>query len=102
MFFYDPVVLGENITTDGLDRRTLRAGQRYRIGSEVVIELTTPRKPCGALSIYPGLFHEIWDKLVEEGKPNSPNWGMSGFYASVIAVGLVLPEAPILLLDQSA
>ena len=41
--------LGENITTRGLDRRTLRAGQRYRLGTEVTVELTKPRGPCRVL-----------------------------------------------------
>ena len=94
--------LGENFTTAGLDRRSMRSGQRYRIGSEVVIELTTPRKPCRTLDIFPGIQDAIWDKLIQDGETNSPKWGMGGFYASVVAGGLVLPGAPILLLDQLA
>jgi MOSC domain-containing protein YiiM len=93
--------LGENITTDGLDRRSLRVGQRYRIGSEAIIELTQPRAPCRTLDRYGSdLKSEIWDKILKEGNPASPRWGLSGFYASVLASGLILPGAPILLLDQ--
>src|ERR1700686_3252487 len=40
-----PGALGENLTTQGLDRRQLRAGQRYRTG-EVLLELTKIRTPC--------------------------------------------------------
>lgn len=36
--------LGENLTTRGLDRRSLRIGQRYRIG-EVLVEITKVRSP---------------------------------------------------------
>lgn len=94
--------LGENITTRGLDRRTWRAGQRYRIGSEVIIELTKPRGPCKALDQYDErLKSVVYDAEVKARNPKSARWGMSGFYASVVTGGLVLPGAPILFLDQA-
>ena len=93
--------LGENITTRGLDRRTLRQGQRYRLGSEVVIELTKPRGPCKALDVYDErLKSAVYDAEVKAGNPQSPRWGMSGFYASVISGGWLLPGAPIVFLEQ--
>jgi MOSC domain-containing protein YiiM len=93
--------LGENITTRGLDRRTLRAGQRYRLGSEVIIELTKPRGPCKALDVYDErLKSVVYDAEVKARNPASPRWGMSGFYASVVTGGLLLPGAPILFLEQ--
>ncbi|MBM3813715.1 MAG: MOSC domain-containing protein [Acidimicrobiia bacterium] len=94
--------LGENLTTDGLDPKRLRAGQRYRIGQEVIIELTKPRGPCNALDVYgASLKYEVYDDAVKARDPASPRWGMSGFYASVVTGGLILPGAPILLLDQA-
>jgi MOSC domain-containing protein YiiM len=94
--------LGENLTTDGLDPRSLRAGQRYRIGAEVVIELTKPRAPCLNLDVYgPAIKNEIWDRTIKDGNVSSPRWGLSGFYAAVVTGGVVLPGAPILLLDQA-
>lgn len=94
--------LGENITTRGLDRRTLRAGQRYRIGTEAIIELTKPRGPCKALDVYDErLKSVVYDARVKARDPQSPRWGMSGFYASVVSGGLVLPGAPVFLLDQA-
>lgn len=94
--------LGENFTVEGLDRRTLRAGQRYRIGSSVIIELTKPRGPCKALDVYgEHLRPQIHDKLVKSGDPTSPHWGMSGFYAAVVQGGEVFPGAPIQFLDQA-
>jgi MOSC domain-containing protein YiiM len=94
--------LGENFTTIGLDRRALRTGQRYRIGGEAVIELTKPRAPCRTLDVYgPSLQAEMWDRMIKEQDTKSPRWGISGFYASVIAGGLILPGAPILLSEQA-
>ena len=93
--------LGENITTRGLDRRTLRQGQRYRLGSEVVIELTKPRGPCKALDVYDErLKSVVYDAEVKARNPRSPRWGMSGFYASVVTGGLLLPGAQIVFLEQ--
>jgi MOSC domain-containing protein YiiM len=93
--------LGENITTRGLDRRTLRAGQRYRAG-QAVIELTRIRIPCATLEIYgTGIQKAMYDHLVKAGDPASPRWGLSGFYASVLQPGTVRTGDPILLLDQA-
>jgi len=81
--------LGENLTTRGLDRRMLRAGQQFRIGT-ALIELTQPRRPCSTLEIYgPALLREIFNPLVKAGDTASPRWGMSGFYAAVLESGEV-------------
>lgn len=37
---------GENLTTTGLDVNDARMGERWRIGEEVVLEVTSPRIPC--------------------------------------------------------
>ena len=79
--------LGENVTTRGLDRRSLRIGQRYRVG-EIVIELLQIRLPCDTLSIYgTGIQAAIYDAQTQAGDHASPRWGLSGFYASVIRTG---------------
>ena len=44
--------MGENLTVSGLDPHLWRAGQRYRIGEDAVIELTTLRTPCSNLLPY--------------------------------------------------
>ncbi len=94
--------LGENLTTEGLDPKTMRAGQRYRIGHDVIVELTQPRGPCKALDVYGAdLPARVYDKRVKAGDSASPKWGLSGFYASVAAGGEILPGAPIFLLDQA-
>jgi MOSC domain-containing protein YiiM len=84
--------LGENLTTQGIARRDWRVGQRWRIGADVVIEITKRRAPCQQLNVYgPGLQAAIYDALTEAGDPASPKWGLSGVYASVVAPGLVRP-----------
>lgn len=81
--------LGENITTRGLDRRSLRIGQRLEAG-EAVIELTSIRAPCHALNVYGKTIQRaMYDARVQAGDAMSPLWGMSGFYAAVIEPGTV-------------
>jgi MOSC domain-containing protein YiiM len=94
-----PGALGENLTTRGLDRRDLRLGQRLRVG-EAAIELTHIRLPCGTLDVYGfGIQARIYDARVQACDPQSPRWGLSGFYASVIQPGIVRPRDTVALLD---
>src|SRR3954469_16530760 len=44
-----PGVLGENVTTRGLDLLALPTGARLRLGAEAVIELTGLRNSCAQL-----------------------------------------------------
>jgi MOSC domain-containing protein YiiM len=39
-------LFGENLTTRGLDLTNALVGERWRIGDEVVLEVTSPRVPC--------------------------------------------------------
>ena len=92
-----PGALGENLTTQGLDRRALRFGQRLRVGS-ATIELTKMRQPCATLDVYgPGIQKAMYDARVVKGDPTSPLWGLSGFYASVVEPGTVSPGDTIAL-----
>ena len=91
--------LGENLTTRGLDRRALRQRQRLAVGS-AVIELTTIRTPCATLDVYgTGIQAAMYDARVQKGDPESPLWGLSGFYASVVQTGTVRPGDAIVLPD---
>jgi MOSC domain-containing protein YiiM len=95
-FAVTPGALGENLTTKGIPRRDLRIGQRLRVGTEVVIEITKRRSPCSALNRYgPKIQSAIFDELVKAEDPASPKWGLSGFYASVVAPGVIRPGDPI-------
>jgi len=94
--------LGENLTTRGLDRRSLRIGQRYRIG-EVLLEITKVRAPCDTLNPYgPGIQKAVYDQEVKAGNPASPRWGLSGVYASVLQAGTIHPGDPIQLVGETA
>jgi MOSC domain-containing protein YiiM len=97
-----PGALGENITTRGLDRRSVRVGQRYRIG-EVLLQITKLREPCQTLNVYgPGIQKAVYDQEVKAGNAQSPVWALAGFYASVLQAGTIHPGDPIQLLDESA
>ena len=97
-----PGALGENITTQGIDPRQLRSGHQFRLGT-AVIELTKLRIPCATLDVYgPAIQREIFDAQVKAGDTASPRWGMSGFYAKVLADGLVRPGDPIELMAALA
>jgi MOSC domain-containing protein YiiM len=83
--------MGENLTTRGIDIRTLRIGDRLRAGA-AVLEITQPRGPCTALDVYgPSIKDEIYDLRVNQLDAKSERWGMSGLYASVIEPGEVQP-----------
>jgi len=83
--------LGENLTTQGLDRHSLRIGQRFRAG-DAIIELTEIRVPCSALNVYGrGIQSAMYDARTSDGDSASPVWGLSGFYASVVEGGIVRP-----------
>jgi MOSC domain-containing protein YiiM len=98
-----PGALGENLTTRGLDRRRFRAGQRFRIG-QAIVELTKVRVPCATLDTYNSdgrrIQDAIYDRQVKAGDPQSPRWGMSGFYARVERTGVVRTNDIITLLNQ--
>ena len=94
--------LGENLTTRGLDRRTVRVGQRYRIG-DVLLEITKLRTPCENLNVYgPGIHKAVYDQEVKAGNAASPVWGLGGFYASILQAGTIRTGDRIHLLDESA
>ena len=90
--------LGENLTTRGLDRRSLRIGQRFRTG-QAVIELTQVRLPCDTLSVYgTGIQAAMFNAAVQAGDAASLVWGLSGFYGSVEEPGILRPGDRIALL----
>ncbi|MCS0600168.1 MOSC domain-containing protein [Streptomyces sp. LP11] len=77
---------GENLTTDGLDVSGALIGERWRVGSEVVLEVTSGRIPCRTF----------------QGHLGEPGWvkrftrkGVTGAYLRVIAPGAVQAGDPI-------
>jgi MOSC domain-containing protein YiiM len=94
--------LGENLTTQGWGRRGVRIGQRYRVGPDVVIEITKVRGPCETLNIYgAGIQKALYDAEVKAGNSKSSKWGLSGFYAAVVQTGTIREGDPLILLDEA-
>src|SRR5438876_2605922 len=70
---------GENLTTEGLDERTLRVGHRLRVGS-ALLKVTQPRMPCYKLGVRFGRSDMVRRFLAS---------GRSGFYLAVLEEGAV-------------
>jgi MOSC domain-containing protein YiiM len=97
-----PGALGENFTTQGLDFRTVRLGQVYRVGEHVQMRITKIRKPCQTIAVYgKGIIAALYDLEVKRGNVQTPKWGKSGYYAEVLREGIVRPGDPIVLLKES-
>ncbi len=102
-----PGALGENLTTEGLDRRNWRAGQQYRVGG-AIIEFTKLREPCATLNVFGRdrdgipMQKAIYDSAVKLGDISSDLWAMSGFYARVLKHGVVRPGDGITLESDMA
>ena len=65
-FDVDAGVMGENVTTRGLDLLGLPTGTRLRLGDRAVVELTGLRNPCVQLDRYQqGLMAAVLDRDAE-------------------------------------
>lgn len=71
---------GENLTTRGLNISDAKLGERWRIGPEVVVQVTSPRVPCAT---FRGKMQERgWLKqFTADGRP--------GAYLSVVVPGSI-------------
>jgi MOSC domain-containing protein YiiM len=76
---------GENVTTEGLNEREIRIGDRLRVGSAVVM-ITQPRMPCFKLAGKFGL-EDLPRRFLASGR--------TGFYAAVSQEGLAGTADPI-------
>jgi MOSC domain-containing protein YiiM len=77
---------GENLTTVGLEVNDARLGERWRVGSEVVLQVTTPRIPCSTFRGWMG--EKGWARtFTTAGRP--------GAYLSVITPGTIRAGDPI-------
>ena len=86
---------GENLTTEGLDVTGAVLGERWRVGEQVVLQVTAPRIPCRTFAAWlgragwvrtfteraaPGAYLRVLepgpvrsgDPVVVEGRPDSP------------------------------
>ena len=79
-------MFGENLTTEGIDVSGARIGERWRVGSEVVLEVTSGRIPC--LTFQGHLGEKGWVKrFTAKGAP--------GAYLRVIEPGEMRAGDPI-------
>ncbi|QFR02926.1 MOSC domain-containing protein [Streptomyces phaeolivaceus] len=77
---------GENLTTEGVDVSGALIGERWRIGSEVILEITSGRVPC--LTFQQHLGEPGWVKrFTQQGAP--------GAYLRVIRAGEIRAGDPI-------
>ena len=80
-------LMGENITTRGLDLLALPQGARLRLGADAVIEVTGLRNPCAQLDNYqPGLTRAVLDR-----GPDGELVRKAGVMAVVLRGGMVGP-----------
>lgn len=78
---------GENLTTSGLDVSDALIGERWRIGSDLVVEVTGGRLPCRTFAGWLG--EKRWVKRFTE-------VGRSGALLRVITPGVIRSGDPIL------
>lgn len=90
-FTITPGLIGENITTAGLDLLALPTGARLRLGPEAVVEVTGLRSPCAQLDgIAPGLMAAVLDHDADGNLVRK-----AGIMAIVVRGGDVRPGDPI-------
>lgn len=82
---------GENLTTTGLDVTHARIGERWRIGSALVLEVSSPRIPCRTFAAWLGE-HGWIKRFTEVARP--------GAYLRVIEPGPVQRGDAIDILDR--
>src|SRR5580700_11777195 len=86
-----PGVMGENVTTRGVDLLGLPVGARLRLGAEAVVEITGLRNPCAQLNkIQPGLMAATLDRDADGNLIRK-----AGIMGIVLAPGEVKPGDPI-------
>ncbi|GAB3754170.1 MOSC domain-containing protein [Microlunatus parietis] len=77
---------GENLTTGGIDVNEARIGERWRIGAQVVVQVTSPRIPCATFRGWTG--ERGWLKhFVRDRRP--------GTYLRIIEAGELSAGDPI-------
>jgi MOSC domain-containing protein YiiM len=86
-FDVTPGVIGENVTTRGIDLLGLPVGARLALGAEAVVEITGLRNPCVQLDRFqPGLMAAVLDRDAEGDLVR-----MAGVMAVVVTSGDVRP-----------
>jgi MOSC domain-containing protein YiiM len=88
-----PGLFGENLRTRGVHVSGAVIGERWRVGDKVVLEVTSPRTPCGVFERRMGVTG--WQRRFEER-------GAPGAYFRVIRAGDVRAGDTIEVVDRPA
>jgi MOSC domain-containing protein YiiM len=84
-------VFGENLTTSDVDVTAALIGERWRVGDDVVLEVTRPRIPCGTFAAWMG--EDDWVKrFIARAVP--------GAYLRVIVEGEIRAGDPVTVIDR--
>jgi MOSC domain-containing protein YiiM len=84
----EPGTLGENLTLAGLDWTTVRPGDFFRLGEEVVVEITRFTSPC--VNVRAAFLDGAYSRVSEKRHP-----GWSRVYARVLAPGAIAGGVPV-------
>lgn len=89
----DPGLFGENVRTNGLDVTGAVIGERWRIGDELVLEVTMPRTPCATFARR--MRETQWvRRFTVEGRP--------GAYLRVVKSGPIRAGDDVVVADRPA
>lgn len=84
---------GENLTTRGVDVTGAVIGERWRVGADLVLQVTTPRVPCRTFATW--LDRRGWVRaFTEAARP--------GAYLRVVESGEVRAGDPVTVVDRPA
>ena len=90
-FRVGPGVMGENVTTAGVDLLGLPRGTRLRLGACAVVEITGLRNPCAQLDNFQdGLMNAVLERTASGGIVRK-----AGIMGVVVEGGRVSPRDPI-------
>ncbi|AXK34118.1 MOSC domain-containing protein [Streptomyces armeniacus] len=79
-------VFGENLTTAGVDVNGALIGERWRVGADVVLEVSCPRVPCGTFQGW--LARDGWIRRFTEA-------ALPGAYLRVVEPGNIRAADPV-------
>ena len=84
-------MFGENLTTRGVDVTGARIGERWRVGDDVVLQVTVPRTPCRTFAAW--LERAGWVRTFTEA-------AVPGAYLRVLVPGPVRAGDRVVVLDR--
>ncbi len=87
----NPGVFGENLTTAGVDVTGALIGERWRVGTGVVLEVTRPRIPCRTFAAWLG-YRDWIRRFTERATP--------GAYLRVLVPGEIRAGDPVVVVDR--